>query len=86
MSKKRFSEAECEALSQNQYIAKISEKSMTYMDEFKRLFIDQYMLGQTPREIFEANGFDIGIIGMTRVEQCADRWKDEEIRSGLPSS
>jgi putative transposase len=83
MSKKRFSEAECEALSQNRYIAKISEKSMTYTDEFKRLFIDQYMLGQTPREIFEANGFDIGIIGMTRVEQCADRWKKAYEKDGI---
>ncbi|WP_223067113.1 HTH domain-containing protein [Paenibacillus caui] len=56
---------------------------MTYTDEFKRLFIDQYMLGKTPREIFEAAGFDVSIIGMTRVEQCADRWKKAYERDGI---
>lgn len=83
MSKKHFNEAQREALSKNPYIARVSEKSMTYTDEFKRLFIDQYMLGKTPREIFEASGFDINIVGMTRVEQSADRWKKAYERDGI---
>jgi transposase InsO family protein len=83
MSKKYFNEAQREALTNHPYIAKVSEKSIIYTDEFKRLFIEQYMLGKTPREIFEASGFDVSILGMTRVEQCADRWKKAYERDGI---
>lgn len=41
------------------------------------------MLGKTPREIFEASGLDVNILGMTRVEQCADRWKKAYERDGI---
>jgi hypothetical protein len=61
----------------------VSEKSLRYTDEFKRHFIEQHMLGKTPREIFEAAGFDIPLIGMTRVEQCADRWKKAYEADGI---
>jgi putative transposase len=75
MSKKRFNEEDRENLSRNKNVIRISDKAITYADEFKQLFIDHYMTGKTPREIFEANGFDVNVIGMKRVEQCADRWK-----------
>ena len=83
MSKKRFTEKDCEILSRNKFVIKISNKAITYSDEFKQLFIDQYMLGKTPREIFEANGFDVGLIGMSRVKQCAERWRRAYKRDGI---
>jgi len=83
MSKKYFNEVQRKVLLNNPYITRVSEKSIAYTDEFKRLFIEQYMLGKTPREIFEANGFDVNILGMTRVEQCADRWKKAYERDGI---
>ncbi|MCF2941740.1 hypothetical protein L1N85_25765 [Paenibacillus alkaliterrae] len=83
MSKKRFTEDEREKLSKNRYVIKVSDKAITYADEFKQLFIDQYMTGKTPREIFEAHGFDVTVIGMKRVEQSAERWKKE--KEGLPA-
>ncbi|MBY9079160.1 HTH domain-containing protein, partial [Paenibacillus sp. CGMCC 1.18879] len=83
MSKKLFSKAEQDQLSKNKYITKISDKAVTYSDEFKRLFIDQYMEGKTPREIFIAQGFDVEILGMKRVEQSADRWKKAYERGGI---
>lgn len=49
---------------QNRYVKKISDKAITYVDEFKQLFIDEYMMGETPREIFEAPGFDVTVMGM----------------------
>nr|WP_276539752.1 HTH domain-containing protein [Paenibacillus polysaccharolyticus] len=42
----------------------MSDKSITYANEFKRLFIDQYMSDKTPREIFEVYGLDVEILGM----------------------
>nr|WP_136605570.1 HTH domain-containing protein [Paenibacillus dokdonensis] len=75
MTEKLISKEECEKLSKNRYVIRISEKSITYSDEFKRLFIDQYMMGKTPKEIFETHGFDVNIIGINRVKQSAGRWK-----------
>jgi putative transposase len=83
MSKKHITPNEQERLSRNSHVLRVSEKSITYADEFKRLFIDQYELGRTPREIFEANGFDIEMLGMKRIEQCADRWKKAYEKDGI---
>lgn len=83
MSKKRFSKIECECLSKNKNVLRVSEKAITYADEFKQLFIDQYLGGKTPREIFEANGFDVNVLGMKRVEQSADRWRKAYEKDGI---
>ncbi|WP_138752134.1 IS3 family transposase [Paenibacillus sinopodophylli] len=83
MSKKRFTEKDCEILLRNKFVVNVSEKAITYSDEFKQLFIDQNMLQKTPREIFEANGFDVNVIGMSRVKQCADRWRRAYKRDGI---
>lgn len=83
MSKKLFSKTEQDHLSKNKYVTKVSDKSITYSDEFKRLFIDQYIEGKTPREIFETQGFNVEILGIKRVEQSADRWKKAYERDGI---
>jgi putative transposase len=83
MSKKHFNEVDREHLSRNKHVLRISDKAITYSDEFKQLFIDQYITGRSPREIFEANGFDVSVIGMKRVEQCADRWKKAYEQAGI---
>lgn len=83
MSKKRFTLNEREQLAQNPNVLRVSEKSITYANEFKRVFIDEYMSGRTPREIFEANGFSVDVLGLKRVEQCADRWKRAYEKDGI---
>ncbi|MEK4508361.1 IS3 family transposase [Paenibacillus sp. FSL K6-2524] len=83
MSKKLFSEADQILLLKNNYVSKISERSITFTDEFKRLFIEELMIGKLPREIFECHCLPVHIIGMTRVEQSADRWKKAYSRDGI---
>lgn len=83
MSKKIFSEQDRMKLSTNKNVVRISEKAITYADEFKQLFIDLYMSGKNPREIFEANGFDVSVVGMKRVEQSANRWKKAYGKDGI---
>ncbi|PEY32109.1 hypothetical protein CN354_22180 [Bacillus cereus] len=39
MSKKVFTEKEMKRLSFNQYVKSVSSKSITYTDEFKRIFM-----------------------------------------------
>lgn len=83
MSKNFFSEQDRKILSTNRYVIKISVKAITYADEFKQLFIEQYMAGKTPREIFESNGFDVNIIGNHRLKACAKRWKKAYGEDGI---
>ena len=74
MSKITFNKETIESLKQNPYVVKISEKSITYSDEFKRLFIEEYLKGKLPRIIFEEAGFDVTLLGIKRYEQAAARW------------
>ena len=69
MSKKLFSSKDIEILSKNKYVKKVSEKGITYTDEFKRLFIAENEKGKFPRDIFEECGFDIDIIGLKRIRR-----------------
>lgn len=69
-----FSKETIESLNQNQYVVEVSEKSITYSDEFKRLFIEKYLKGKIPRVIFEETGFDVIALGVKRYEQVAARW------------
>ena len=41
MSKKLFTEKEIQILSKNPYVKSVSEKGITYTDEFKRIFIEE---------------------------------------------
>lgn len=83
MSQKKFTEREIKILNQNPYVKKVSEKSITYHDEFKQLLILQIDEAKTPRMIFEQAGFDVDIIGMKRIEAAASRWKKAYQISGL---
>ena len=75
MSKKTFTVEEIELLSKNKYVQSVSEKSITYSNEFKIHFIAESKKGKTSRLIFEEAGFDIGIIGERRCEVAGARWR-----------
>lgn len=83
MSNKLFTELEMKQLKQNPYVKSVSPKSITYTDEFKRVFIDEYEKGFFPRQIFEECGFDVDIIGLQRVKSSADRWIRSYRESGM---
>lgn len=82
MSKKLFSNEEIDILSKNGYVKKVSEKGITYTDEFKRLFIVENRKGKFPREIFEECGFDINMIGLKRIQSSGSRWRSAFRRNG----
>ena len=83
MSKKLFSSKDIEILSKNKYVKKVSEKGITYTDEFKRLFIAENEKGKFPRDIFEECGFDIDIIGLKRIQSSGSRWRSAFRRNGV---
>jgi transposase InsO family protein len=83
MSKITFSTKEIKILQKNPNVQRVSSLAITYTDDFKNRFMDEYLAGKLPREIFEENGFDANILGIKRIEQCASRWKKAYEKDGL---
>jgi len=83
MSKIKISASEIKKLEKNPNVKRVSTLSITYTDEFKKIFIEAYLLGKLPRVIFSENGFDVEVIGIKRIEQCTARWKKSYKRDGL---
>lgn len=83
MTKKYLTPIQQKDLKQNPYVKEVSDKAITYTDEFKRLFIAQSETGKLPREIFEEAGFDVSVIGITRVRKAANRWRSAYKKHGI---
>ena len=80
MSKKKFTQEEIEILHKNPYIKKVSEKSITYTDEFKEYFRIEYEAGKMPVEIFRSAGFDTRILGRIRIKSFRNANKRKALR------
>lgn len=83
MSKITFSTKEIKTLQKNPNVQRVSDRAITYTDSFKNRFMDEYLLGKSPRKIFIENGFDADVIGIKRIEQSAYRWKKAYEKNGL---
>ncbi|WP_413466644.1 IS3 family transposase [Mesobacillus subterraneus] len=86
MNKKLLTDKQIKILKTNPYVKEVSTKAITYTEEFKRLFIEEYEKGKLPRAIFEECGFDIEVVGMDRVRNSSTRWRrayDKEGSLGL---
>ncbi len=75
MSNKLFSPEELELLSKNKYVKRVSNKSITYTDEFKQIFITENSSGKPPSIIFAECDFDIKLLGGERIRACGKRWR-----------
>jgi len=83
MSKKHFTEKEVRMLSRNPHVKSVSEKAITYTDEFKQLFIKESEKGRFARDIFESCGFDTNVLGIYRIKNAAERWKNAYRKEGI---
>lgn len=81
MGRGNFTKTEMEALLRNPYVSDVNEKSISYSTEFKFLFMEEYIKGKRPTQIFRDAGFDIKILGSKRIERACARWK-ESYQSG----
>lgn len=62
-----FTDEQVEVLRKNPYVKNVSSKSITYTEEFKVYFHNKHSNGYGPTKIFSDAGFDINIIGATRI-------------------
>lgn len=83
MSKELFNKDQVEKLNQNIYVKKVSNKSITYTDEFKLHFISEYSKGVPLSVIFEEAGFDIELLGKSRMKSASARWRKAYEKEGV---
>lgn len=78
-----FTKKEQEQLKCNPNVKAVSEKGITYSDEYKRHFITEYEKGKLPGEIFEEAGLDVELIGKERVHSASKRWRAAYRKEGV---
>lgn len=83
MSKRIFSLEEIDVLSQNKYVKNISEKAITYTEEFKQIFISERQKGTFAKEIFLEYGLDVKLLGARRIKSAASRWDSAYKENGV---
>ena len=59
MSKVIFDDKQIKLLAKNPNVLKVSDKAITYSEEFKNRFVEENQKGILPRKIFEDNGFEV---------------------------
>lgn len=74
LSKIIFTPEQINLLSTNKYVKSISEKAITYTNEFKIQFIADTNNGKTAIEIFKDAGLDPQILGKKRIHTAKKRW------------
>lgn len=75
MSKRIFNQEQIVLLLSNKHIAKCSQKSISYKNEFKVLAVNQYAEGMTATQIFRKAGLDPDLVGAQVPDECLGRWR-----------
>lgn len=83
MSKILFTDSQVKKLSKNKFIKNISNKAITYTDEFKiKLVKECEDFKKFPRDVFKESGIDPEIVGERRIANCANRWRKQYKETG----
>lgn len=80
MGKNYFTPEQVEQLRKNKYVKHVSEKAITYTEEFKEVFLLEYNSGKIPSQILTEMGFDIKVLGSSRVKKISERTKKQSLR------
>ena len=74
LSKIIFTPEQIDLLSRNKYVKSVSEKAITYTNEFKIQFIADTNNGKTATQIFSEAGLDPQILGKERIHTAKKKW------------
>ena len=80
MGKNYFTPEQVEQLKKNKYVKHVSEKAITYTEEFKEVFMLEYNSGKLPSQILTEMGFDCSVLGRNRIENISKRTRKQSIR------
>jgi transposase-like protein len=76
MGTNKFTPDEQRALANNPNVAKVSETTITYTEEFKEQFALKYVAGKPPSVILREHGFDPAVLGVRRKNSLVARTKE----------
>ena len=68
MGKNYFTDEQVHKLQLNPYVKNVSNKAITYTDQFKVVFTEKYLQGNPPSVILREMGFDPLILGRKRID------------------
>ena len=71
-----FSIEQMKELSENPYVLKVSEKAITYTEEFREQFYIMYADEMSPTNIMREMGFDVIALGERRIGNIVQRVKN----------
>ena len=80
MGKNYFTLEQVEQLKQNKYVKNVSEKAITYTEEFREVFLLEYNEGKLPSQILTEMGFDCKVLGKKRIQMISHRVRKQALR------
>ena len=80
MGKNYFTPEQVEQLKKNKYVKHVSEKAITYTEEFKEVFMMEYNSGKLRSQILIEMGFDPKVLGVARIKSISDRTRKQAKR------
>lgn len=80
---KIFTKKEMETLASNRFTAKVTPRYIYYTLEFQNLFLSMYESGKNSAEIFSELGYDVEILGKSRVYTYPGLLRDKLGRTGI---
>ena len=83
MARGMLSSAEMDVLKKNPYVEDVNRQRILYTYEFKCFFMEQYLAGKRPVDIFRQAGFDVSMLGEKRIERATARWRAMYAANGM---
>ena len=80
MGKNYFTQEQVKELMENKYVKHVSEKAITYTEEFKEIFLLEYQNGKLPSQILIDMGFNIKVLGQRRIDNILQTCKKQVLR------
>ena len=80
MGKNYFTPEQVEQLKKNKYVKHVSEKAITYTEEFKEVFMMEYNSGKLRSQILIEMGFDPKVLGVARIKSISGRTRKQAKR------
>lgn len=76
-----FTEEQRKELEENPYVDKVSHKAITYSEAFKHHFAEEKGLGKGTTQIFREAGFNVKVLGKSRIMGFSKRVKRTQERA-----
>ncbi|HOR18188.1 MAG TPA: hypothetical protein PL147_04845 [Bacilli bacterium] len=75
-----FTDEQVKILKANPNVKNVSNKAITYTDQFKEHFVNEYNKGKLPIVIFEDVGLSVKILGKIRIQESSRRFRKQAER------